>query len=374
MQNPGCPSGRLESFPVGGAFDLCAHSAAEVVHRWGATSMLSRGFSLSLRAIRRQLAAMPCGRYLVRLIHHHTRKPYPGDRLWTASQILVEATVRFLRARNREGFDIYFRPYAWSHNAGYILVDLDRAAPAVLDVMCAQGHAPCVVIETSPGHLQVWIRVSAQPLPPELATEIGRRLARLYQGDRASADWRHLGRLAGFTNQKTQRRSPDGYPPWVKVWHATAGLAPNAPCLLAAASHRLLRPTVSPCLLPPDPQVGRSSGPPSDNVSHTLAACQANVIYQTELNRLHIRQRFPHPDWSIADLWIAKELLRRGTSAAEVKSILRLASPQFPRHHADPEDYLRRTLTRAAHDIAGAPFPARDAAVFTPSFSTPPSS
>jgi hypothetical protein len=92
------------------------------------------------------------------------------------------------------------------------------------------------------------------------------------------------------------------------------------------------------------------------------------------LHRLHIPQRFPHPDWSIADLWIAKELLRRGASAAEVKSILRLASPQFPRHHADAEDYLRRTLTRATHDIASAPFPARDAAVFTPSFSTQPSS
>jgi hypothetical protein len=106
--------------------------------------MLSRGFSLSLRAIRRQLTAMPCGRYLVRWMHHHTRKPYPGERLWTASQILVESTVRFLRARNREGFDIYFRPYALSHNAGYILVDLDRAAPTVLDVMAptAMHRAP----------------------------------------------------------------------------------------------------------------------------------------------------------------------------------------------------------------------------------------
>jgi len=336
--------------------------------------MLSRGFSLSLRAIRRQLTAMPCGRYLVRLIHHHTRKPYPGERLWTASQILVKSTVRFLRARNREGFDIYFRPYALSHNAGYILVDLDRAAPTVLDVMCAHGHAPCAVIETSPGHLQVWIRVSAQPLPPELATAIGRQLARLYQGDPASADWRHLGRLAGFTHQKTQRRAPNGSPPWVKVWHATVGLAPHRAALVAAASHRVPRAaTVPPRLPPPDPPFGNPV-PASDHVSPTLAAHQATVVYQTWLHRLHIPQRFPHPDWSIADLWIAKELLRRGASAAEVKSILRLASPQFPRHHADAEDYLRRTLTRATHDIASAPFPARDAAVFTPSFSTQPSS
>jgi hypothetical protein len=151
IQIPGGPSGRWESFPVRGAFDLSVHSAAEAGHGGCATSMLSRGFSLSLRAIRRQLAAMPCERYLVRLIHHYARKPFPGERLWTASQILMESTVRFLRARNREGFDIYFRPYALGHNAGYILVDLDHAAPTVLDVMCAHGHAPCAVIEASPG-------------------------------------------------------------------------------------------------------------------------------------------------------------------------------------------------------------------------------
>lgn len=230
------------------------------------------------------------------------------------------------------------------------------------------------MIETSPGHLQVWIRVSAQPLPPELATAIGRQLARWYQGDPASADWRHLGRLAGFTHQKTQRRAPNGSPPWVKGWHATVGLAPHRAALVAAASHRVPRAaTVPPRLPPPDPPFGNPV-PASDHVSPTLAAHQATVVYQTWLHRLHIPQRFPHPDWSIADLWIAKELLRRGASAAEVKSILRLASPQFPRHHADAEDYLRRTLTRATHDIASAPFPARDAAVFTPSFSTQPSS
>jgi hypothetical protein len=77
------------------------------------------------------------------------------------------------------------------------------------------------------------------------------------------------------------------------------------------------------------------------------------------LGRLRIPQRFPEADWSIADLWIAKELLLRRTPAAEVQSILRLASPQFPRRHAAPEDYLRRTLQRAARDVAQAPFPAR---------------
>lgn len=89
--------------------------------------MFDRGLSLSLQAIHRQLTAMPCERYLIRLIHHHSRKPLPGSRLWTASQLGEESIVRFLRVRNRDGYDVYFQPYSLRSNAGYILVDLGRA-------------------------------------------------------------------------------------------------------------------------------------------------------------------------------------------------------------------------------------------------------
>ena len=163
--------------------------------------------------LRRQIAAMPCRLYEVRLIHSDSRQSYPGVRQWTASQLADPATIGFLRIRNREGYDVYFRPYAGHHNAGYILLDLDQPAPGILARLRAQGHAPCVVVETSPGRWQAWIRVSPAPLPPALATRVARRLAQLYAADRASADWRHLGRLAGFTNRKPQRRQPNGLAP-----------------------------------------------------------------------------------------------------------------------------------------------------------------
>ena len=87
---------------------------------------------VSLAALRRQLAAMPCRLYEVRLIHNGSRKPYPGVRQWKASQLSDPATVGFLRIRNREGYDVYFRPYAGDHNAGYILLDLDDPVPGIL--------------------------------------------------------------------------------------------------------------------------------------------------------------------------------------------------------------------------------------------------
>jgi RepB DNA-primase from phage plasmid len=313
--------------------------------------MSDRGLSLSLQAIHRQLTAMPCERYLIRLIHHRSRKPLPGSRLWTASQLGQESIVKFLRARNRDGYDVYFQPYAMGSNVGYILVDLDQAEPGVLGSMRAHGHQPCAVVETSPGHLQAWVHVSTQALPPAVATAVGRQLAHWYRGDPASSDWRHVGRLAGFTNQKPQRRLPSGLAPWVKLLYAT----PN----LAGSSHSLLQSVqrLSP-LSPTRPtravQQALHPTPPLP----VVAATDTAVLYQTWLQRLRIPQRFPRPDWNIADLWVAKQLLQSGLPADQVKIILRQGSPGFPRRHADPEDYLHRTLSRARMAIAPA-FPAR---------------
>ena len=289
---------------------------------------------------------MPNELYLLRLIHSNTGRPCPGARLWTAT-MLSHATVKFLRARNREGYDLYLHPYAESRNSGYILVDLDRADPQIIPTMRAQGHEPCVVLQSSPGHLQAWIRVSVDPLEPALATAIGRQLARSYQADPASTDWRHLGRLAGFTNQKPQRRRPDGYAPWVKLLHAQAGLATHGAALVQTAAQNLAIAA---------PTAGSTS---FDSAHPSLTPSAAAATYQHWLHRLHIPQRFPQPDWSIVDLWIAKELLQCGTPAAPVYAILRLGSPRFPRRHSNSHDYLRRTLARAAWELAADPFPGR---------------
>src|SRR5713226_9533181 len=256
--------------------------------------MIDRGFFLTRQAMIQQLAAMPNELYLVRLIHHATRRACPGERLWNATLLTQAATVRFLRARNREGFDIYFHPYADGRNAGYILVDLDHADPPIIGTMQAQGHEPCVVLQSSPGHLQAWIRVSPTPLEPAVATAIGRQLARLYGGDPASTDWCHLGRLAGFTNRKPQRRTPGRYAPWVKLLHARAAWATRGTALVEAAQ-RSIR-------LAPAPAVAqRVCFGPYDS---SLKALAATRIYQSWFHRLHIGQRFPQPDCSIADKWI----------------------------------------------------------------------
>jgi RepB DNA-primase from phage plasmid len=308
--------------------------------------MFDRGLHLTLRAVCRQIAAMPHDLYLIRLIHNPTRRAFPGERLWTAAQLKHPATLRFLRVRNREGCDVYIQPYAENRNPGYILVDLDDRGPEVVQTMRADGLAPCVVLQTSPGHLQVWLHVSTTPLEPALASAIGKQLAWRYGGDLASTDWRHLGRLAGFTNQKPQRRNRRGQAPWVKVLHACAELAAQGTAWVQAANAGLLA--------LPKQVVAPGAHRPTTNTDSV-----ATGIYADWLHRLRIRERFPQPDWSIADKWIAKELLRHGTAAPQVASILRAGSPGFPRRHAHPEDYLSRTLARATLELEATPFSRR---------------
>ena len=77
--------------------------------------------------------------------------------------------------------------------------------------------------------------VSTTPLEPGLATSLGRLLAERYDGDRASTDWRHLGRLAGFSNFKPARCELTGFAPTVHIVHAQPVLASAAERMLAAA-------------------------------------------------------------------------------------------------------------------------------------------
>jgi len=260
------------------------------------------------------------------------------------------ATIRFLRVRNCEGCDVYIQPYAGDQNAGYVLLDLDRADPMVVEVMRAHGHDPCVVLQTSPGHgacaphLQAWIRLSTSPLEPAVATAAARLLAQSYGGDLASTDWRHLGRLAGFTNQKPARRTAGRYAPWVRLVHARVGLAPRAEALMQF---------VRQCAQPLWPPTSHFRIPSTSTEPGPISAEEAITIYRRCMERWHILERFPQPDWSIVDLWVARHLLAQGPPAPQIQTILRLASPHFPRRHGDPDGYLRRTVARAAFSAPG---------------------
>jgi hypothetical protein len=296
--------------------------------------MSGRGLELTLASLRAQLASIAWPRYELRLIDAHRRQCL-ATRYWTAIQMLDPDTVRFLRGRNQAGCDVYFRPHAASQNAGYLLLDFDDGT-CPLAAMRVAGHTPCLVVETSPGHQQAWVRVTSRSVMPAWATAVARWMARQYGADPASAEWRHLGRLAGFTNRKPARLQPNGLPPWVRVvWRQSGALTEVASAIASM------------------PLDGVSHGPATAALGSVEA--RPSTLYRQCLDALGLLRRFPVPDWSIADYRVARLLLQEGRGAEQVAAILRQGSPGFPRRHGQPDDYLRRTVQSAAASLACRP-------------------
>ena len=121
-------------------------------------------------------------------------EPVMLPRTWDRETLL--RSTAWLKHQNRDGRNVYVRPKG-EHNLS--LVD-DLSADAV-GQMKKTGFAPALVVQTSPGNFQAWLK-HPEPLSKELSTAVARELATKFGGDRGAADWRHFGRLAGFTNRK----------------------------------------------------------------------------------------------------------------------------------------------------------------------------
>ena len=142
------------------------------------------------------------------------------NREWSRAEL--EQSAPWLKRMNAKGNDVYVRP-AGAHS----LVLVDDVKPAMLEKMRRDGFAPAATIETSPGNYQAWVKLSDKPLSADVRRVAAQALAKHYDGDPNSADSRHYGRLAGFTNQKPQH-AKDGRQPM--CWRMTAPESPqNAP-------------------------------------------------------------------------------------------------------------------------------------------------
>jgi hypothetical protein len=76
-----------------------------------------------------------CSRYEVRLIEAPERA-CRAQPIWSAAHLLSAGVLGFLQAHNREGCDLYFRPWAREGNAGYVLLDFDSSVWSVASRKC----------------------------------------------------------------------------------------------------------------------------------------------------------------------------------------------------------------------------------------------
>ena len=184
---------------------------------------------LTRKAVRGQLAAMGGSAFELGVLRADGAMVLRAP---VASRFVAKA-LAWLRHENACGGHIFVRPARLSP-----LVLVDDLGAAAVAVMKRTGFEPAVLVETSPGNFQAWLK-HEQPLERAVATEVARALAQRFGGDLSSASWRHFGRLAGFTNQKPSRRLASGLAPFVLLREAQGGIFTAAAWFRREAERRV---------------------------------------------------------------------------------------------------------------------------------------
>jgi len=173
--------------------------------------------------VRSQLRAMGCERFDIGI------KRDTGQMILREAQgtIEIEEAIKWLRHENAKGAHIYVRP------AGlHALSLIDDLSPEAIELMKEEGFEPAVVVETSPNNFQAWLN-HGQVLDTAASTRAAKALVEQFGGDPSSADWKHFGRLAGFTNPKRERQLPSGLHPFARLRSAKGRVCSKAKEFLA---------------------------------------------------------------------------------------------------------------------------------------------
>ncbi|MGB7416265.1 MAG: DNA-primase RepB domain-containing protein [Thermosynechococcaceae cyanobacterium] len=283
-------------------------------------------------AVRRQLQGMCATSYEVGVRDRTTGKMLP--RTFKPEEVLK--SVPWLKRQNAQDGDIYIRPQG---SQGLIL--LDDLTHGGIERMKADGCNPAAIIETSPLNLQAWVRVSDTPIAQDLATAIAKHLATAFEADPNSADWRHYGRLAGFTNRKPEHIGGSGHSPYVKAHACNGKIAINASQLLSKAREAL--------------QATLPLKKRQDLSDEAVAAMMAvSLPCSTSLDPLTYYQRYlaglikefgSNLDESRADWMIGKRMAMIGYAPEAIKQVIYEASPDLDsRKKGHVEDYVETTL------------------------------
>lgn len=251
----------------------------------------------------------------------------------------------YLAHKNRNGYDIYVRPAkvvidGKDHGQPYVFVDdLDAAKVKKLE---AAGLPLAVSVESSPGNFHGWIRVGDKPLPAPELTKSAQIVARAIGADPGAADWRHFGRLAGYTNQKPQHRKR-GQQPFVKVTGTQGHLiAKSGPGLLAAARQELEKEQ--------DAMAARTASIDAQKRRQNAhSRVSGSDVFETVKEaRERLRKG---TDESATDFAAAMSALRKGFSESDVKDALHAVSPDIEKRHRDVDRYLEETVQKAAQRL-----------------------
>lgn len=279
-------------------------------------------------AVRIQTAAMGCEVFEIGLFRAEA-EPMMVPRTWDTDTLTH--SVGWLKHQNTGGRNIYVRP-----NGEHPLTLVDDLSAGAVTAMKRSGFRPALVIETSPGNFQAWLK-HPERLPKDLGTAAARELAKQFGADTGAADWRHFGRLAGFTNRKHKYIDPaTGRFPFVRIVEATGKVYPEADRFLSGVQARLEH----------EREERRLT---TERWART--ASQHNV----DARPLDDFRRDPRyrGDNTRIDLAYAVYALSRGVAAGDVTAALRTRDLSHKGNERRQNEYIERTVRKALQAIEG---------------------
>jgi hypothetical protein len=198
--------------------------------------------------------------------------------------------------------------------------------------MFATGFKPAVVVETSPGNYQAWLKHS-RVLCRETSTAAARALAEQFGGDKGAADWRHFGRLVGFTNRKSKHKGADGLFPFVRLLAASGAVYPVADRFIAQVEDKLGKERERSEQNRVLHHRNRSDGP-----QRTIEHFRVNPLYGGDGTRI--------------DLAYAIYALSHGAPEEQVRGAIRTRDLSHKGNEKRQADYVERTVNKALAVVA----------------------
>lgn len=281
------------------------------------------------QAVKSQIAAMGAQIFEVGLFKPAAQEQGQAvmiPRTWDRDTVL--RSLPWLRLQNADGRNVYIRPKG-EHDLS--LVD-DLTADAVKR-MKATGFSPAVLVETSPGNFQAWLKHPRQ-LPRDVSTLAARKLAEDFGGDRGAADWRHFGRLSGLTNRKSKYMSEAGLFPYVRLIEASGVPYP--------AGERFVQAVVAQC------DIDRSER--RQHRSTHVASSGRTTLKSVDDFRLNPRYG---GDATREDLAYAIYALAHGADTGQVSAALKGRDLSHKGDEKRQEQYVERTLSKARDLVEG---------------------
>lgn len=244
-------------------------------------------------------------------------------RTWD-SDTLVQS-LAWLKFQNLDGRNIYIRP-----RGEHALSMVDDLTADALERMKHSGFTPALIVETSPDNFQAWLN-HGRILPKDTSTAAARALAEKFGGDRGAADWRHFGRLAGFTNRKDKYRQPGGLYPFVRLVHTTGEVYEQAEAFLKDVEARmeLARMESEHRRL----QFRNNGGRNKSGAIRTIDAFRQDVRYAGDGNRI--------------DLAYAIYAISHGASEDEVRAAIASRDLTHKGTEKRQAEYVERTIQKA---------------------------